>query len=218
MQGVELKTAGPLRLSLKNGVATLDQVHITGQDTDMTASGTVQVFGGTGANNGKLDIKANGGISVAIVHTFDADIISSGKVQFTIAAGGVIKKPSLTGKVQFDNVNLAMDGIPNGLSALNGTLVFNEDRLQVETLTATTGGGKLNIGGFLTYKNGIYANLTATGEVVRVRLYGLSGTGQHQPHTPGRPAEPVAQRKHSHHPIRSWSRRGLCTPSQLLAE
>ena len=86
-------------------------------------------------------------------------------------------KPSLTGKVQFDNVNAAMDGIPNGLSALNGTLVFNEDRLEVANLTATTGGGQLKIGGFLTYRNGIYADLTATGDVVRVRLYGLSATG-----------------------------------------
>jgi len=88
----------------------------------------------------------------------------------------VIKKPSLTGKIQFDNVNAAIDGIPNGLSALNGTLVFNEDRLEVENLTATTGGGQLKIGGFLTYSNGIYANLTAAGTAVRVRLYGLSAT------------------------------------------
>jgi translocation and assembly module TamB len=147
-----------------------------GQDTDAHVSGTVQAFGATDPNGGKLDLKANGNISVAIAHTFDPDILSSGKVEFTIAAGGQMKKPSLTGKITFDNVNAAMDGIPNGLSALNGTLVFNQDRLQVENLTATTGGGQLKIGGFLTYKNGIYANLTATGEVVRVRLYGLSTT------------------------------------------
>jgi translocation and assembly module TamB len=88
LEGVELKSAGPLRMSLKNGLATLDQVHITGQDTDLTASGTVQAFGATGANGGKLDVKANGSVSVAIAHTFDPDILSSGKVEFTIAAGG----------------------------------------------------------------------------------------------------------------------------------
>jgi translocation and assembly module TamB len=176
LQGVELKSSGPLRASLKNGVATLDQIHITGQDTDLVVSGTAQAFGSTDANGGKLDVKAKGSVSVALAHTFDPDIISSGKVEFTIAAGGQVKKPSLTGRVQFDNVNAAVDGIPNGLSSLNGSLVFNEDRLEVEKLTATTGGGQLNIGGFLTYKGGIYANLTATGDVVRVRLYGLSTT------------------------------------------
>jgi translocation and assembly module TamB len=176
LQGVELKSAGPLRASLKNGVATLDQIHITGQDTDLQVAGTVQAFGATEANGGKVDVNAKGSVSVAIVHTFDPDVLSSGKVEFTIAAGGQVKKPSLTGKIQFDNVNAAIEGIPNGLSALNGTLVFNEDRLQVENLTATTGGGQLKIGGFLTYKDGIYANLTATGDVVRIRLYGLSTT------------------------------------------
>ncbi len=176
LEGVELKAEGPLKVSLKNGVATLDQVHITGQDTDMVASGTVQAFGATGPNGGKLDVKANGSVSMAIAHTLDPDILSSGKMEFTIAAGGMLKKPSLTGKVQFDNVNAAMDGVPNGLSSLNGTLIFNEDRLQVENLTGMTGGGQLKIGGFLTYKNGVYANLTATGDVVRVRLYGLSAT------------------------------------------
>jgi translocation and assembly module TamB len=176
LQGVELKSAGPLRASLKNGIATLDQFHITGQDTDLTASGTAQVFGASGAAGGKLDVKANGSVSVAIAHTFDPDLLSSGKVEFSIAAGGGLKNPSLTGKVQFDNINAAIDGIPNGLSALNGTLAFNEDRLQVENLTATTGGGQLKIGGFLTYRNGVYADLTATGETVRVRLYGLSAT------------------------------------------
>jgi translocation and assembly module TamB len=176
LQGVELKSAGPLRISLKNGLATLDQFHITGQDTDLQVSGTAQAFGSNDPNGGKLAVKANGSVSVALAHTFDPDLLSSGKVEFTVAAGGQMKKPSLTGKVQFDNINMAVDGIPNGLSALNGTLVFNEDRLQVESLTATTGGGQLKIGGFLTYKNGIYANLTATGDIVRVRLYGLSTT------------------------------------------
>ncbi len=59
-------------------------------------------------------------------------MISSGKVAFQVAAGGKLKNPALTGKVKFEKVNLAMDGIPNGLSNLNGTLVFNEDRLIVQ--------------------------------------------------------------------------------------
>jgi translocation and assembly module TamB len=176
LQGVELKSAGPLRIGLLNGLATLDQVHITGQDTDLQASGAVQVIGANGASDGKLDLKAKGSVSVAIAHTLDPDLLASGKVEFTVAAGGVMKKPSLTGKIQFDNVNAAIDGIPNGLSALNGTLIFNEDRLQVENLVATTGGGQLKIGGFITYTNGLYADLTATGDAIRVRLYGLSAT------------------------------------------
>ncbi len=176
LQGIELKTAEPLRVSLQQGVARLEQVHIMGQDTDLHASGTAQVLGVTDAKGGKLDLKANGSISMTVLHTFDKDIVSSGKVEFTMAAGGQMSNPALTGKVQFDNVNAAIDGVPNGLSNMNGTLVFNEDRLQVQTLTATTGGGQLKIGGSIRFRNGLYADLTATGDAVRVRLYGLSAT------------------------------------------
>ena len=182
-QGITLRAAEPLTIGLRNGLATLDQVHITGPDTDMRASGTAQIFGGLNpktrqpeAASGKLNVDANGSISMALAHTFDPDLLSSGKVLFSVNAGGVVSKPALTGTVQFQNVNIAMEDVPNGLSNMNGTLVFNEDRLNVQSLVATTGGGQIKIGGFLTYRNGLYADLTATGDAVRIRLYGLSAT------------------------------------------
>jgi translocation and assembly module TamB len=184
-QGITLQTQGPLQIGLRNGQATLDAVHITGPDTDLRASGSAQVFGAvdpktgqpsTGA--GKLNVKALGSVNVAIAHTFDPDLITSGKVVFSVGAGGTIADPALNGNVQFQNVNAAVEGVPNGLSNMNGTLVFNQNRLVVQSLTATTGGGQLKLGGFLTYRSGIYADLTATGDVVRVRLYGLSATAK----------------------------------------
>jgi translocation and assembly module TamB len=176
LQGVELKSSGPLMASLHNGVVKLDQVHITGEDTDLSAGGTVQVLGSTDPNGGAINLTSTGSVSMLIAHTFDPDLITSGKVTFQVAADGRIKKPTLTGNVKFVNVNMAVDGIPNGLSNMNGTLVFNENRLDVQDLTATTGGGQLKIGGSLVYQNGVFANLTATGDAVRVRLYGLSTT------------------------------------------
>ncbi|HEY1993474.1 MAG TPA: translocation/assembly module TamB domain-containing protein [Edaphobacter sp.] len=176
VQGIELKESEPIRIALRDGVATLEQVHITGQDTDLRANGTAQLFGATDPKGGKMDVKAVGSVSMALLHTFDNDILATGKLEFTVAAGGVVTNPELTGRVQFDKVNVAMDGVPNGLSNMNGTLVFTGDRLQVENLTATTGGGTLKLGGSIRYKNGVYADLTATGNVVRVRLYGLSAT------------------------------------------
>ena len=176
LQGIELTSAGPLRASLRNGLLSLDAIHITGQDTDLRAAGTVQAFGATDPNGGNLNMHAEGSINVALAHTLDPDLISSGKVQFTMAVGGRMKKPDLSGRVLVQNVNMAMDGIPNGISNLNGSLVFTQDRLQVENLVGMTGGGQLKMGGYLTVKNGLFADLSATGDAVRVRLYGLSTT------------------------------------------
>lgn len=176
LQGIELKAAEPLRVSLRNGLATLEQVHITGQDTDLRLGGTAQVFGAANPKGGQLNMKGSGSISMTLLQNFRPDLISSGKVDFTVAANGQLKKPLLTGQMKLEKVNLAMEGIPNGLNNMEGTLVFNEDRLQVQNLTATTGGGQIKIGGFLRYSNGVYADLTATGDAVRVRMYGLSAT------------------------------------------
>ena len=191
-QGITLQAVEPLQISLRNGVATLDQVHITGPDTDLRASGTAQVFGAVDpktklpdAKAGELNITSSGNISMALLHTFNNDLMTSGRVVFAVGAGGVIANPALTGKVEFQKVNVALDGIPNGLSDLNGTLVFNQDRLNVERLTAMTGGGQLKLGGFITYRNGLFADLTATGDVVRVRLYGLSATANANLHLQG---------------------------------
>ncbi len=176
VQGFDLKAQSPLRVGLRNGVATLEEVHITGQDTDLRASGTVELLGVTDPKGGVINVRSTGSLNVALLHTFDRDVTSDGKVTFEVTAGGRVKNPALTGNVDFQKVDLALDGIPNGLSNLTGRLVFNENRLQVESLTATTGGGTLKIGGFLTYRNGIFADLTATADATRIRLYGLSGT------------------------------------------
>ena len=176
LQSVELKSVEPLRASLSNGTLKLEQVHITGLDTDLQASGTVQVLGDTNAMGGALNLNASGKVNTGLAHSFDPDLITSGEVSFTMAAGGRMKKPELTGDVQLQNVNLAIDGVANGLSNMNGTLEFNEERLDVKNLTATTGGGQLKIGGYLAYQKGLFADLSATGDAVRVRLNGLSTT------------------------------------------
>ena len=176
LQGVELKAAQPLRARLKDGMVTLDAMHITGQDTDLNVSGTAVVFGDANPLGGRLNLNASGDVSMALANAFDPDLITSGKVTFKVAAEGRMKKPALTGGVRFQNVNLSIEGVANGLSNLNGTLVFNEDRLDVKELTATTGGGQLKIGGYLAYQKGVYVALTATGDVVRVRYHGLSAT------------------------------------------
>ena len=206
LQGIELKAAEPLRVGLRDGVATLEQVHITGQDTDMRASGTAQLFGVTDPKGGKLDVKAIGSVSMALLHTFDPDIISSGKVEFTVAAGGRVMNPALTGKVQFDKVNIAMDGVPNGLSNMNGTLVFNEDRLQVESLTATTGGGTLKIGGSIRYQERRLCRSDCDGRCGAGAAVWIERDGECEPEAAGQAAERAVERNDSDDAV--WDRAG----------
>ena len=78
-------------------------------------------------------------------------------------------QPNLTGQVRFTDGAISLGDLPNGLSQMNGTLVFDQDRLTVQELTAVTGGGKLQLGGSITYQQGIYGDLTATAKDIRIR-------------------------------------------------
>lgn len=178
--GLDFASAAPLRASLAAGVVRLEELHIVGPDTDVKASGTVQVFSADGsklpAQGGRIDMQASGGINVGIAHRINPEIISSGKVDFNVSATGVTSKPNLGGKVTFSNTNLAYAEIPNGLSNINGTARFTEDQLQVDDITATSGGGRIKLGGFVQFRNGLFADMTVTASAVRVRYYGVSAT------------------------------------------
>jgi translocation and assembly module TamB len=65
-------------------------------------------------------------------------------------------------------------------------LEFNQNRLEVRSLTAMTGGGQLTLGGYLAYKHGLYADLTATGKEIRIRYpEGISSLADAQFHLQG---------------------------------
>ncbi len=179
-QGLEFASAAPIRATLNAGTARLEELHITGPDTDLTASGSAQVFSADGsalpAQGGRIDARAAGSLDVGIAHRISPEIISSGKVDFNVTATGTTGKPNLGGKVTFANTNFAYASIPNGLSNINGTATFTEDRLQVDNLTATSGGGRIKLGGFVQYRGGLFADMTATATAVRIRYYGVSAT------------------------------------------
>jgi translocation and assembly module TamB len=180
LEGVDLTSQGPMRASIRDGVLRITQAHITGQDTNIAITGSAGIMG-----ERHLDVSASGSVNMKVAQTFDPDITSSGHVDFNVTALGTLMRPSLTGQVRLTRVNIALSDLPNGLSNINGTLVFNQDRLEVQNLIATSGGGQLKLAGFITYQQGIYGDLTATSKDVRVRYSGLSATADTTLHLQG---------------------------------
>ncbi len=180
LQGMNLQSAGPIRAALHNGELRLTQAHITGPETDVAVTGSAQLMG-----EQALSVTAIGAINMKLAQTFDPEITSSGHVDFNVNAGGTLKQPSFAGALHVTNVALALNDLPNGISKLNGNLVFDQNRLEVKDLVGTTGGGQLKLGGFLTYQNGIYGDFTATGKDIRVRYSGISATADTTLHLQG---------------------------------
>ncbi len=162
--GVHLQSQGGVHATLANGRITLDPLHVTGEDTDLRAQGSLVL-----KDKQQLDFAASGSINLKLAETVDADLTAGGTTTFQVEAHGTLKDPGLRGRIDFQDGALSLEDVPNGLSQLHGTLEFNQNRLEVKSLTAMSGGGLLSVGGYLAYQHGLYADLSVTGKSVRIR-------------------------------------------------
>ena len=179
--GVHLKSDGGVHAALDHARIALDSVHIVGDDTDLRAQGTLEL-----KDSQRLDLSASGSVNLKLAETLDHDLTAGGTSSFQVEAHGPLSNPGLRGKVEFQNGSLSLEDLPNGLSQLRGTLEFNQNRLEVKSLTAMTGGGLLSLGGYLAYQNGIYADLTVTGKQIRIRYpQGISSLADADLHLQG---------------------------------
>jgi translocation and assembly module TamB len=181
LAGVHLRSEGGLHARLANNRVTLDPLHIAGEDTDLRVQGGLDLEGAR-----HLDLSGQGSVNLKLAETLDPDLTAAGTATFQIEAHGPVKSPNLQGRIDFQDCSLSLGDLPNGLSQLHGTLAFNQNRLEVKTLTALTGGGLLSLGGYLAYQHGIFADLTATGNGIRIRYpQGLSSLADASLHLVG---------------------------------
>ncbi len=164
VEKMRIASDGPIRFSMANQVFTLERLHLVAEGTDLTAAGTVQT-GGTH----ELNLRADGHVNMKMLQTLNPDITSYGRTDVAVSVGGVLSKPDVTGQIRIQDAGISFIDLPNGLNHVNGILVFNENRLRVRSLTAQTGGGTLDLGGFISYSNGLMFNLTAKSTDIRLR-------------------------------------------------
>jgi translocation and assembly module TamB len=162
--GVHLQSEGGVHATLSNAKVMLDPLHITGEETDLRAEGSLELKG-----TQRLDFAASGTINLKLAETLDSDLTAGGTTTFQVEAHGPLANPGLRGRIDFENGSLSLEDLPNGLSQLHGRLEFNQNRLEVRTLTAMTGGGQLSLGGYLAYQHGLFADLSVTGKGIRIR-------------------------------------------------
>ncbi|MGA3370993.1 MAG: translocation/assembly module TamB domain-containing protein [Terracidiphilus sp.] len=164
VSGVHLNSEGGLHATLDHAFIHLDPLHVTGEETDLHAHGSLSLKG-----NHELDVEASGAINLKVAETLDPDLTASGNTTFQVEAHGPLMDPGLRGRINFEDAALSLEDVPNGLSQLHGTLEFNQNRLEIKSLTAVSGGGQLSVAGYLAYQHGLYADLTATGAGIRIR-------------------------------------------------
>jgi translocation and assembly module TamB len=163
-ENVKMQNTGPIRFSVTNKVVHIDQFHLGGEDTDFSIQGTAQLDGARA-----LNLRTDGRMNLKLFQAFNPGMTSSGLATLTMTLEGTVAQPHMSGRMEIANGAISVEGLPNGLSQINGRLAFAQDRVLIEALTAHTGGGAMTLGGFIAYRNGVYFDVTATGKDVRLR-------------------------------------------------
>ena len=173
VSNIKISNQDPIRITLANETLRIEQLHLVGKGIDFTAHGTALL---TGTRD--LDLASQGHIDLNLLQMFDSDIYSSGAVDVNLALNGPLATPQMQGRVNVEHGALNYAGLPSGLSDMNGSLLFNQNRLQVETLTAHSGGGTLTLSGQATaYAGQISFDVGVIGQDIRLRYPpGVSST------------------------------------------
>ncbi|MGA3126042.1 MAG: translocation/assembly module TamB domain-containing protein [Candidatus Korobacteraceae bacterium] len=174
--GIAISNDGPIRLHMANEIVRVEQFRIAGEQGTrfLQVSGQMQMGG-----KRELDLHAEGSLNLKLLETADSNLMAGGVANLDLQVRGTLSRPFMSGRLNVQNATIKYIDFPNGLSDITGTLVFNEDRLQVQELTARTGGGLLHCGGFITFSpsQGLGFNLSANGREIRLRYpEGLSST------------------------------------------
>jgi translocation and assembly module TamB len=188
VENIKVRNSGPISFDISNKFLRIQQFHLIGEGTDLTVGGTVRLNG-----ERELDLRAQGHANLQLIQSFNSDFTTSGEVAIDLTVGGTISKPTTQGRLQVTNGSIAYSDLPSALSAVNGSAVFNQDRLQIETLTARVGGGIVTFGGYATaYNRQLNFNLTLQTQGVRLRYPpGVSSMANAELRWAGSPAASV---------------------------
>jgi translocation and assembly module TamB len=161
---VQVRNNGDIHFAASEQMLNLQRFRLIGEGTDLEV-GSLQLSG-----EQALNLNAEGHADLRLIHSFNPDFNSSGTVAGNVMAGGTVLHPIIQGRLQITDGLIQYSDLPSALSDLNGSLLFNQDRLQIETLTAHVGGGLVSFGGYATlYHRQLNFDLSLQAQDVRLR-------------------------------------------------
>lgn len=173
IEHVQVQSVGPLRFEIADQILTIQELHLGGSGTDFTAQGKAHLSGAQ-----ELDVHMDGSVNMTLLQSLNPKILARGTLGVNLNASGTLAQPVLQGRIEVKNTFVSHNDFPSGLSDLNGVLLFDRNRIQIENLSGTTGGGTIALTGSASYQSGVFQlDFGATAQGVRLRYPpGVSST------------------------------------------
>lgn len=164
----ELTAPQPLRLTFRNGRLEFDSFALRNADSSFVVAGSVEVLGAQ-----RLNVDVRGRVEAALLQLFVPDVRAEGHMDVGVHAGGTLEDPNVVGTADLIDAEVKFAGFPQLIDEINGRLRFASDRIEIESLRATVGGGQVVAGGFITMEGMApkSARITLQGNGVSLRAY-----------------------------------------------
>jgi outer membrane protein assembly complex protein YaeT len=165
----------PLRVSLRNGRLLFEQFRLHGEGAEFGVTGGAELAG-----DKRLDININGRLEAALLQLFVKDLRADGHIIVDAGIRGTLAAPLITGTADLQAAQFKFAGFPQMIDHVEGRLVFKGDRIEIEGIRATMGGGTLAAGGYIGIEglSPKRARITLQGTGVAIRYFeGLTVEG-----------------------------------------
>ncbi|MBG99294.1 MAG: hypothetical protein CMN58_02980 [Solibacterales bacterium] len=168
-RGYEIWNPFPMRWNYSEKNLQIDRMRLLGDGTDIEIDGSINF------NTPEVDIDVTGIFNLAVIESFRSEVAASGSSTVEVHAGGVPNNPTVKGTILLRNGTLRSEDFPNGLSQINGQVVFGNGRAHLEEVTMKTGGGTLRVVGDADFLDGpTRYRFNAEANEVRVRNDSIS--------------------------------------------
>ncbi|MCS6884102.1 MAG: translocation/assembly module TamB domain-containing protein [Acidobacteriota bacterium] len=129
---------------------TADQVKVLafrlkGEKTSLTVTGNYN-FGSTS------QLELRGQLNLGLLSTLSRSLFADGTASLAVQLVGISRDgPLIKGVADLQNASIRYVGLPLAISDGNGKVVFNSDRLVLDSFTAKAGGGRVRLAGGLRF-------------------------------------------------------------------
>ena len=150
LETLVLRNDGPVRMALAKSVVRIESAHFKGPETDVELAGSIALN-----QQAPLDLTVRGNVNLALAHTLSEDFTATGELVVNASVRGTFVSPDITGRAELQKGEFRYADFVNGLTNTNGVFLFSGTRATIQSLTAETGGGKVEAGGFVALTGGI---------------------------------------------------------------
>ncbi len=140
----EFTAPQPLKFGLRDGRLVFDQFSLQRADSAFSVTGYAELTG-----TKRIDVRLRGELEATLLQIFVPGMRADGHINVSGGMTGTLSNPRFTGTTEIQDASVRVTGFPQIFEHINGTLVFEGDRIKIDSLRTNIGGGTVVAGGYI---------------------------------------------------------------------